>query len=221
MRRAVMTTVAAAALAGVALAPAASAAPIDDLNAIAADYSNDGDITACAFTKAQLTAVRDQFGPDIEAYSPDLGDEVDAEIERWTSGGCSTGGGGPGGGGSSGGSNGGSQNGGGSTGQQAAYRASIKSLKVAKNRRSVKVKVRCPATAISGCHVILSGRLAGKSAAKHKSADIARGATKSITVKLKPAARTRLKTKGGKLKISAKTVGSTLAAASRSITIAP
>jgi hypothetical protein len=80
--------------------------------------------------------------------------------------------------------------------------------------------VKCPTTATASCKVKLSGKLGGKSAAKKKSATIKRGKSKTVKVKLTKSADEKLSTAGGKLKMSAKTVGSTLAASSRSIKIA-
>ncbi len=196
--------VAAAVLAGAVFTPGASAVGTADLNAVITDFAGDGDITACKFSKAQLEYVRSQISPDIDAYAPDLRGEVNGEIARWTNGGCGS-------------SNAG--NGNGAT-PMGASRATIKSLKVAKNRRSVKVKLKCPAAAPASCKVKISGKLAGKTAAKSKSATVARGKTRTVKVTLKSSARNRLKSKGGKLKMSAKTTGSTLAAASRSINVA-
>jgi hypothetical protein len=206
VRRATPAVVIAAVLAGAALVPSASADTTSD-QAIVADYAGDGDITSCAFSKAQLQSADSQITPDIDSYSPDFRIEVEREIARWTSGACGSG---------SGGQNGG-QNGG---GQNAGSRATIKSVKVAKNRRSAKVKLSCPAAVVAGCHVTLSGKLAGKTAAKRKSANVASGASKTVKMKLKSSARKRLLSKGGRLKISAKTAGSTLGSASRTAKIA-
>lgn len=195
VRRAASAAVVAAALAGALFVPSASAGSPQDVLAVIEDFAADGDITSCKFSKSQLEYVRGQITPDIDNYAPDFRDEVSNEISRWASGGCENGG-------------------------QSSYRATIKSLKVAKNRRSVKVKVRCPANATSSCKVKLSGKLAGKSAAKKKSATIKSGKSKTVKVKLKKASSQKLSTTGGKLKMAAKTVGSSLAASTRSITVA-
>ncbi|MGH2840278.1 MAG: hypothetical protein ACRDKY_05565 [Solirubrobacteraceae bacterium] len=198
----------AAVLAGALFAPSASAGPAEDVNAMIMDFANDGDISACAFTKAQLDFLRSQITQDIDDYAPDLRLEVNREIARWTSGGC--------------GSTPGAGETGGQVGNyQGAHRATIKSLKMAKNFRSVKVKLRCPTAAASSCRVTLRGKLAGKTATMKKVATVARGASKTVTLKLTSKARQRLSATGGKLKVTAKTAGSTLAAASRTLKIAP
>ncbi|MGH2840398.1 MAG: hypothetical protein ACRDKY_06195 [Solirubrobacteraceae bacterium] len=85
----------------------------------------------------------------------------------------------------------------------------------------MKIKLRCPATAAPACGVLLTGKLAGRSAVKTKAAAITAGTAKTVTLKLTKAAVKRLTTKGGKLKISAKTVGSALASATRTVKLAP
>lgn len=192
-----------AALGAAAFAPSASAGPVEDVTAIVQDFVGNGDITSCRFTKPQLQYVRSQLGPDWEEYVPDFVIEVDREIARWTSGAC----------------NGGTAGNGG--GQQGASRATIVSLKVAKNRASVKVKLKCPASASSSCKIKLSGKLASKKAASNKSSTVARGSSKTVTVKLTKATARKLRSKGGKLRISAKTVGSSLAAVSRIVKLTP
>jgi hypothetical protein len=202
LRRVAPPAVLAGILAGALLAPNASAGPAE--NAVFAAYINGGgNIPSCKFSKSALTSLRNVIPADADDYAQDLRAELNNEIARWTSGGCSN----------SGGSNGGQQ--------VAAYRAVIKSLKVAKNRRTVKVKLRCPIAALAKCKVTLSGRLAGKKAAKKRTTTVAIGKPKTIKMTLTRSARKRLRTKGGKLKISAKTTGSTLAASTRSVKFAP
>lgn len=199
MRAAVITAVVAV-LGVTALAPSATAGPTEDLNAIARDYGSDRDIASCRFTKAQLLSARSQIPLDYVEYAYDFVLELNREIARWNSGGCS-----------------------GTTanGSQAAYRASIISLKVAKSRRSVKVKLKCPAAAPSSCKVKLSAKLATKKAATSRRATIKPGKTKSLRLKLKRATTRKLKDTGGMLKISAKTTGSSLSAASRTAEVKP
>ena len=60
------------------------------------DYAPDGDITACKFTRTQLVNARSQITEDVDSYEPGFRDEVNREIGRWDSGGCSGGGGGSG-----------------------------------------------------------------------------------------------------------------------------
>jgi hypothetical protein len=198
-------TAAGAALGAFALAPGASAASDELTTAIVNDYAADGSITACRYTKAQLEGVRNQIMPDVDAYIPDLRVALNREIARWTSGGC--------------GGNGGGNGGGGNGGSQSSLRASITSVKVAKNRRSAKVKLRCPSAASSSCKVLISMTLGAKKAASKKSSTISRGSAKTVTVKLLSSATSKLTSEGGKLRVSAKTSGSTAGAATKSVSV--
>lgn len=215
----------AAVLGAVAFAPGASAGPVEDVTAVIQDYignGGDGDITSCRFTRAQLELTR-SYIPADDAYYSDLLLELDREIARWSSGACSTAGGGQsgGGGGQSNSAPGKSGTGGTPGSQQAPSRATIASLKVSSNRRGVKVKLRCPAAAATSCKVTLSGRLAGRKAASAKTSAVARGTSKTVTMKLTAATAQRLKRKGGRLRISARTVGSSQSPVSRTVTVAP
>ncbi len=98
-----------------------------------------------------------------------------------------------------------------------AFRASITALKLARNRRSVKVSVQCPTTA-PGCVVGLAGKVGSRSAFKARVVGLApgKGLTKKIT--LSHAAAKRLRSaKGGKLKLTAATVGSSLSPTSKTV----
>jgi hypothetical protein len=93
-----------------------------------------------------------------------------------------------------------------------AFRVSIVSVKAAKNRKSVKVRIACPATAPEGCTVTLKGAVAGRSAFRSKVLLVPRGTSKVFTVNLTAATANRLKRKGGSLKLSAATPSSPPAA---------
>ncbi|HYI35867.1 MAG TPA: hypothetical protein VEX39_04645 [Thermoleophilaceae bacterium] len=75
-------------LAALVFAPAAGAGPIEDYQAVGADYRADGDVTACRFTRQRLQNARANTPRDVAAYVPDFLNEVNAEIRRWRSGGC-------------------------------------------------------------------------------------------------------------------------------------
>lgn len=71
------------------LAPGATASSAGTLSAVLKDFQSDGDITACLFTKAQLTSVKSQIAADSDTYSPDFKAEVNREIRRVSAGECS------------------------------------------------------------------------------------------------------------------------------------
>jgi hypothetical protein len=100
-----------------------------------------------------------------------------------------------------------------------AYRASIGAIKVAKNRRSAKVPITCPAIAPKGCLVTLAGTVAGKRFAV-KPFVLMRTRSRTVTVKFSKAVATRLKQKGGSLKVSSLTSYSSLAAATKTVKVA-
>ncbi len=80
-----VTTVVLAAM----LAPSAAAgSPTADLNSVARDFSRDGRITPCRFTKGQLDAARSQISDDIETYAKGLRAAIRREVRRWRDGTC-------------------------------------------------------------------------------------------------------------------------------------
>jgi hypothetical protein len=83
--RTVLITVALVAAAAV---PAGAGTPTEDYTAVRTDWQEDGTITACRFSEAELQNARTvaESNPDF-AYTG-LGDAIDAEIARWRSGGC-------------------------------------------------------------------------------------------------------------------------------------
>ena len=102
-----------------------------------------------------------------------------------------------------------------------AYRAAVVSIKVAKNRKSAKIRVSCPSIAPKGCYVALSGVVAGKRAfTPLKPFVLLRNASQTFTVKLNSSTTKRLKKKGGSLKVTALTYFSSLSSASKSVKVA-
>ena len=102
-----------------------------------------------------------------------------------------------------------------------AYRAAIVSVRVAKNRKSVTIRVSCPSIAPKGCYVALSGVVAGKRAfTPPKPFVLLRNASQTFTVKLNSSTAKRLKKKGGALKVTALTYFSTLSSVSKSVKVA-
>ena len=90
MRR--LPALAAVCLAAIFLLPGASAlaAPVDDYNAVLADWRAGGDVTPCRFTRTQLVNARNVAGtvPDFDSYAPGFREEVTQEIARHDRGGC-------------------------------------------------------------------------------------------------------------------------------------
>ncbi len=78
-------------LAALVFAPAASAGPAEDYQAVRADYQGDSDVTSCRFTRQQLQNTKDNTPPDVANYDPNFVTEVDTEIRRWDTGGCKSG----------------------------------------------------------------------------------------------------------------------------------
>jgi hypothetical protein len=115
---------------------------------------------------------------------------------------------------------------GGAAGQPAtggfyAYRASIGAIKVARNRRTATVTISCPSSAPKGCLVTLDGAVGGmKAFVGVKPFVLMRNLTTTKTINLRKAAATRLKRKGGALKVSALTSFSTLAAVTKTVKLA-
>lgn len=101
-----------------------------------------------------------------------------------------------------------------------AYRASIGSVKVAKNRKRAKIRISCPAIAPRGCLVTLRGVVAGKKAFKLKPFILVRNVSRTFTVKLGRTTTSRLRKKGGSMKVTAATSFSTLRAVSKSVKVA-
>jgi len=81
--------VAVAALAMLWVVPA-HAGPQEDFNRVYADWKPDRDVTACAFSQQELqNAYNVANGSPEFQYETGFSDEVQAEIARWRSGGCS------------------------------------------------------------------------------------------------------------------------------------
>lgn len=74
---------------GVTALPA-QAGPQEDFDAVYADWKPDQDVTACRFSEPELQNAYNvaTSNPDMQ-YSTEFPDEVQREIARWHSGGCS------------------------------------------------------------------------------------------------------------------------------------
>lgn len=95
------------------------------------------------------------------------------------------------------------------------YRASLGSVSVARNRKSVRFKVSCPVTAPKGCITRVSGLVAGRKAMAAKDVLLIKGTSETVRVSLSSAAAKRLKAKGGSLKLTARTALSSLPSATK------
>lgn len=99
-----------------------------------------------------------------------------------------------------------------------AYRATISSAVVNKTRRSMRLRVTCPANSPRGCFVRVSGQLAGRKAMAHKFLLLAPNSVQTTTVKLTSAATKRLKSKGGTVRLKTVTAASSIPRASKNAT---
>lgn len=98
-------------------------------------------------------------------------------------------------------------------------RAKIVSAKVAANRKTVRVKVLCPATATAGCKIRPSVKVGGRAAKITKSATLARGKSRTFTAKVPAAAVTKAKKSGAKVVVRLATTGSTAGAVTKTVTV--
>jgi hypothetical protein len=78
----------AAGLIAAVLAPSAAGSPAGDLRSVLQDYSRDGKVTPCRFTRAQLESARTQITEDVEIYAKGIRAAIVKEIKRWKDGGC-------------------------------------------------------------------------------------------------------------------------------------
>jgi hypothetical protein len=89
-----------------------------------------------------------------------------------------------------------------------AYRARVGSVRVSKDRRSVRFKITCPAIAPKGCYARVSGKVAGRKAMTPKDFLLARNSSQNGSVRLSASAAKRLKSKGGTLALTTQTLSS-------------
>jgi hypothetical protein len=99
-----------------------------------------------------------------------------------------------------------------------ALRAEITKAKLAKNRRSVRITLSCPAAA-PACGVALGGTVAKRSAFHVMQVTVKSASTATTKIKLKARVAKRLRRKGGSLKLVAGTAGSTLGPATRTVKV--
>lgn len=85
------------------------------------------------------------------------------------------------------------------------YQAKITSARVNSKRTNVAVTISCPAAAPRGCYVRVTGKVRGRNAFPKKDFLMLRNTTQDATFKLKSSVSKRLRTKGGKVKLTAAT----------------
>jgi hypothetical protein len=177
------------------------------------------DAALATLTPAELAAVKQQV--DALAAQAGAPAAVLALAEQLAGG--ATGGGSTGGGSTGGGSTGGGTtqppSGGGTTTPPAvntAVRAAITKAKLAKNRRSLRLTLSCPAAA-PACGVGIGGTVAGKKAFAVRMVTLKTASTLTTRIKLKRSVAQRLRRKGGTLKVVAGTVGSSLGPATKRV----
>jgi len=87
-------------------------------------------------------------------------------------------------------------------------RARIFAAQVARDRGSVRVETTCPAVSDVACRVTVRTTVAGRSAGPARKATVNRGRSKVLRPSLNAAARKRLATRGGTVRITVRTTGS-------------
>ncbi|WP_026912273.1 hypothetical protein [Patulibacter minatonensis] len=99
-------------------------------------------------------------------------------------------------------------------------RARISSVAVGKSRRSVSVKVVCPASApASGCVVRPSVKLAGSAAKLSRSITVARGTTQTVSAAVPASIAKKVRKSGGRLVVKVLTTGATAGAVTRTVAV--
>lgn len=98
-------------------------------------------------------------------------------------------------------------------------RAKIVSAKVSKNRRKVTYRVSCPTSAIAGCRVTPSVKLAGKAVRTTKAATLKTGGSRTFTAKVPASLAKKVRKAGGKLVVRVATTGSTAGAVSKTVKV--
>jgi hypothetical protein len=184
------------------------------------------DAALATLTPAELAAVKEQVDAlAAQAGAPAAIIALATQLAGGAGDGGSTGGGSTGGGSTGGGSAGGGTtqppSGGGTTTPtvNTAVRAAIRKAKLAKNRRSLRVTLSCPATA-PACGVGIGGTVGARKAFAVRMVTLKSATTVTTKIKLKRSVAKRLRRKGGTLKVVAGTVGSTLGPATKRVRVA-
>jgi hypothetical protein len=92
-------------------------------------------------------------------------------------------------------------------------------LRLTRKRTSASFALRCPAIAPKGCLVQVSGRVAGRRAARPQLLALVKGTSARVSVKLSRSAARRLRTKGGSLRLSAQTALSSLPTVTKTVKV--
>ncbi|MBA3327583.1 MAG: hypothetical protein H0T43_04700, partial [Solirubrobacterales bacterium] len=99
------------------------------------------------------------------------------------------------------------------------YRARISRISVSKTRRVAKLRLTCPAAAPKGCLVKVNAQVAGKRAAKGKWALLLRNTSQTVKMRLTSTAAKRLRTKGGAVRMSARTYLTSMSTVSKTFRV--
>lgn len=91
----------------------------------------------------------------------------------------------------------------------APLRARIFDTSVARDRRSVRLDLTCPAVSASACKVVVGTTVAGRRAAADRKVTVQRGRSKVVRPRLSTAVGKRLAARGGAVKLTVRTTGST------------
>jgi hypothetical protein len=83
----------------------------------------------------------------------------------------------------------------------------------------MRFTLTCASTAPKGCLVKVSAKVAGKTAMRSTTLALPRGKSTPVTITLSKSTTRRLKTKGGSLKITARTALSSLPSATRTLKV--
>lgn len=86
-------------------------------------------------------------------------------------------------------------------------RVVIRSAAPARDRRSLRVRLTCPAASGTTCPIVVRTTLTGRTASKARRTTIAAGRTATLNVPLTPSARKRLATRGGPVRVLVATTG--------------
>lgn len=98
-------------------------------------------------------------------------------------------------------------------------RVRIRSTAAARDRRSVRARLSCPAASGTACPVVVRATIAGHSASSARRTTIAPGRTATLRVPLRSAARKRLAARGGTVRLAVATAGAAGRAASTAVRV--
>jgi len=98
-------------------------------------------------------------------------------------------------------------------------RARITSAKLSQNRRKATFRVTCPVSAIAGCRIKPSVKVAGKAVRTTKSATLKPGASRTFKATVPASLAKKVRKAGGRLVVRVATTGSTAGAVSKTVRV--